>query len=95
MPITEVASRWRHFPTTAQGMNLPRWAQYGALEVKATWRVLDQSDKAVTSRYYTQWGYFMQSDGKTCQGPTLFGLIGSHILRLIPSTGATWSALAS
>lgn len=78
------------FPTTAQGMNLPRWAQYGALEVKATWRVLDQSDKAVTSRYYTQWGYFMQSDGKTCQGPTLFGLIGLHILRLIPSTGATW-----
>ena len=32
----------------------------------------------------------MQPDGKTCQGPNLFGLIGLHILRLTPSTGATW-----
>lgn len=32
----------------------------------------------------------MQADGKTCEGPTLFGLIGLHILRLTPSTGATW-----
>ncbi len=79
------------FPKNGQGMNLPAWAQYGALEVKATWRVLDPvADKAVIPRYYTQWGYFMQADGTTCQGPVLFGLIGLHILRLTPSTGATW-----
>ena len=78
------------FPNDGQGMNLPAWAQYGALEIKATWRVLDASDKAVTSRYYTQWGYFLQADGTTCEGPVLFGLIGLHILRLTPTTGGTW-----
>lgn len=81
------------FPKTGQEFNspLPSYAQYGALEVKAAWRVLDPvADKAIIPRYYTQWGYFMQPDGKTCQGPTLFGLIGLHILRLTPSTGATW-----
>ncbi|MBV8515985.1 MAG: hypothetical protein JO197_01155 [Acidobacteria bacterium] len=70
---------------------LPSYAQYGALEVKATWRVLNPStDSAIIPRYYTQWGYFMQPDGKTCQGPALFGLIGMHILRLTPSMGGTW-----
>jgi hypothetical protein len=79
------------FPRDGQGMGLPAWAQYGALEVKAAWRVLDPTeDQKIIPRYYTQWGYFMQPDGKTCQGPTLFGLIGLHILRLTPSTGATW-----
>jgi hypothetical protein len=70
---------------------LPSYAQYGALEIKAAWRVLDPgSDAAIIPRYYTQWGYFLQPDGQTCQGPALFGLIGFHILRLTPSTGATW-----
>ncbi|HEV7240796.1 MAG TPA: hypothetical protein VGQ36_16270 [Thermoanaerobaculia bacterium] len=70
---------------------LPPYAQYGALEVKAAWRVLDPStDQAVIPRYYTQWGYFMQPDGVTCQGPALFGLIGLHILRLTTSMGGTW-----
>lgn len=80
-----------HTGTESQYPPLPAWAQYGALEVKAAWRVLDPStDAAIIPRYYTQSGYFLQPDGKTCQGPTLFGLIGLHILRLTPSTGATW-----
>jgi hypothetical protein len=82
------------FPTNGQETTLPplpAYAQYGALEVKAAWRVLDPtSDKAVIPRYYTQWGYFLQPDGKTCQGPALFGLIALHILRLTPTTGGTW-----
>jgi hypothetical protein len=70
---------------------LPSYAQYGALEVKSAWRILDPAkDQQIIPRYYTQWGYFMQPDGKTCQGPNLFGLIGLHILRLTPSTGSTW-----
>jgi len=70
---------------------LPSYAQYGALEVKTAWRVLDPStDSAVIPRYYTQWGYFLQPDGVTCQGPALFGLIAIHILRLTPSMGGTW-----
>jgi hypothetical protein len=70
---------------------LPSYAQYGSTEIKAAWRVLDPAkDSKVIPRYYTQWGYFLQPDGKTCQGPALFGLIGLHILRLTPTTGATW-----
>jgi hypothetical protein len=70
---------------------LPSPAQFGALEVKAAWRVLDpNTDEAVIPRYYTQTGYFLQPDGTTCSGPTLFGLIGMHILRLTPTTPATW-----
>ncbi len=79
------------FPFYGTEFTLPSYAQYGALEIKAAWRVLDpKADKNVIGRYYTQWGYFMQQDGQTCQGPNLFGLVGLHILRLTPSTGATW-----
>lgn len=70
---------------------LPQLAQFGALEVKAAWRILDPvADKAIIPRYYTQTGYFLQQDGTTCQGPALFGLIGMHILRLTPTTPSTW-----
>ena len=81
------------FPRNGQGFNpsLPTLAQFGALEVKAAWRVLDPvADKAILSRYYTQTGYFLQQDGTTCQGPALFGLVGMHILRLTPTTPSTW-----
>jgi len=82
------------FPKTGQESGyptLPSYAQYGALEIKSAWRLLDPStDSAIIPRYYTQWGYFMQPDGVTCQGPALFGLIGLHILRLTTSMGGTW-----
>jgi hypothetical protein len=68
---------------------LPAYAQYGALEVKAAWRVLDPA-KDIFSRYYIQEGYFLQPDGTTCNGPVTFGLIGLHILRLTPSMPGTW-----
>jgi len=68
---------------------LPAWAQFGATEIKASWRVLDPTKDQI-SRYYTQTGYFLQPDGTTCQGPTIFGLIGLHILRLTPSSPSTW-----
>lgn len=79
------------FPRTGQeaGLNLPAYAQFGALEVKTSWRVLNPSVDDV-SRYYTQAGYFLQPDGTTCQGPALFGLVGLHILRLTPTTPSTW-----
>jgi hypothetical protein len=80
------------FPRTGQesmfNPPLPTYAQYGALEIKAAWRVLDLS-KDILSRYYTQVGYFIQPGG-TCEGPVTFGLVGLHILRLTPTTPATW-----
>lgn len=73
-----------------ESMQLPPAAQFGALEIKAAWRVLDPvKDQAVIPRYYTQTGYFIQPDG-SCTAPTLFGLIGLHVLRLTPTTGSTW-----
>ena len=86
----------RPFPRTGSAsdfsppVTLPSYAQYGALEVKATWRVLDPvKDQNVIPRYYTQWGYFRQLSG-SCNGPTLFGLVALHILRLTPTTPGTW-----
>lgn len=78
-------------PRDGQGFDppLPSYAQFGALEVKAAWRVLDPA-KDDFSRYYTQVGYFLQPDGVTCEGPTVFGLVGFHILRLTPTTPSTW-----
>jgi hypothetical protein len=89
----EAKNTFQPFPRTGQefASPLPSPAQFGALEVKSAWRVLDPvKDKAVISRYYTQTGYFLQPDGVTCQGPTLFGLVGLHVLRLTPTTPATW-----
>jgi hypothetical protein len=81
------------FPKTGQeamfNPPLPSYAQFGATEVKAAWRVLDPAKDQV-SRYYTQTGYFLQPDGKTCQGPAIFGLIGFHVLRLTTTSHATW-----
>ena len=81
------------FPRTGQESYfktpLPSYAQYGALEIKAAWRVLNPQ-KDIFSRYYTQTGYFIQPDGTTCQGPVTFGLVGLHILRLTPTTPGTW-----
>lgn len=67
---------------------LPAYAQFGATEIKASWRVLDP-EKDIFSRYYTQTGYFVQPSG-ACEGPVTFGLVGLHILRLTPTTGSTW-----
>lgn len=70
---------------------LEPYAQSGATEIKASWRVLDpEKDKDIMNRYYTQVGYFLQPDGKTVEGPAIFGLIGLHILRLTPQSHSTW-----
>lgn len=68
--------------------NLPASAKYGAIEYKASWRVLNpQVD--IVSRYFTVSAFLVNPDG-TCVGPQLMGLTGLHILRLTGSTPATW-----
>jgi hypothetical protein len=88
-PSTGIVALPRNGQETYFNPPLPSYAQFGVLEVKASWRVLD-SQKDVFSRYYTQTGYFLQPDGKTCEGPVTFGLVGLHILRLTPTTPSTW-----
>jgi hypothetical protein len=68
--------------------NLPPSAHYGTIEYKASWRVLDPKVDIV-SRYFTASAFIVNPDG-TCIGPQLVGLTGLHILRLTPSTPATW-----
>ena len=67
---------------------LPAWAQQGALEIKAAWRILVPG-KDDTTRFYTRKAYYEAPDG-TIKGPFTLGLVGLHILRLTPSTGSTW-----
>jgi hypothetical protein len=68
--------------------NLPPSARYGTVEYKASWRQLDPAVDIV-SRYFTASTFIVNPDG-TCIGPQLMGLTGLHILRLTPSTPATW-----
>jgi len=67
---------------------LPDYARQGAVEIKASWRVLDPK-KDILDRYYRQQSWLVDPDGK-CSGPFTMGLVGLHILRLTKTTHATW-----
>jgi hypothetical protein len=67
---------------------LPEYARYGTVEYKASWRLLDPKSDIV-SRYFTAKAFVVEPDGD-CHGPHLMGLTGLHIIRLTPTTGATW-----
>ena len=69
-------------------LKLPQSARYGTVEYKASWRMLDPKVDIV-SRYFTAMAFIVNPDGK-CFGPQLVGLTGLHVLRLTPSTPATW-----
>lgn len=66
---------------------LPPYARQGTIELKAAWRILDPK-KDVIDRYYHVSAY-IDSGGGDCKLQTV-GLVGLHILRLTPGTGATW-----
>jgi hypothetical protein len=68
--------------------NLLPSARHGSIEYKASWRALDPRVDIV-SRYFTVSAFLVNPDGR-CIGPQLMGLTGLHILRLTPSTPATW-----
>jgi hypothetical protein len=67
---------------------LPDHARQGAVELKASWRILDPK-KDILDRYYRQQSWLVDPDGK-CSGPYTMGLVGLHILRLTKTTHATW-----
>jgi hypothetical protein len=70
------------------GSGLPQYAQQGAIEIKAAWKVLDPK-KDVAGRFFRTDAYVVNPDG-SCSGPVPMGLVGLHIIRLTPSTGSTW-----
>ena len=76
-------------PKTGQerGLNLPSWAEQGALEIKSSWRIL--TDPTFDDRYFTMRAFRELPNGSV-DGPHTFGLVGLHILRLTPTSGSTW-----
>ena len=76
--------------------NLPTYAKQGAMSVKVAWKQLSGSE-ADSGRYYTREVYYENNTADPtdiCPGeseaPITVGLVGLHILRLTPFTGATW-----
>lgn len=69
--------------------SLPAFAQYGATEYKASWRILPEKDRNTKwSRYYHRTATIAQPDGSFITAEV--GLVGLHILRLTALTGSTW-----
>lgn len=59
----------------------PAASRYGALEVKAAWKVLDDKDDA--SRYYTVEAVIFDPKTHKCGQPQTLGLVGLHILQKV------------
>lgn len=74
-------------PTTGANF-LPEWARHGAVEIKASWKILvDGVD--IKNRYFTTKGYYLTPDS-IIDGPHTFGLTGLHILRNTNKSSDTW-----
>jgi len=59
----------------------PAANRYGALEVKAAWKVLDEKDDA--SRYYTTDAVIYDPKTHKCGQPQTLGLVGLHIIQKV------------
>ena len=72
-------------------VDLPDWARQGAIELKVSWKQLDEAEIA-SGRFFMQEVYFASniSDADPPCGPVTVGLVGLHVLQLTPSTGASW-----
>ncbi len=81
------AGRFVFLPTTG-GPELPEWARQGAIEIKASWRILDRK-KDLFDRYFTTRAAYLKPDG-TVSEPVTLGLVGLHILRNTPKSKSTW-----
>jgi hypothetical protein len=67
---------------------LPDWARQGAIEIKASWRILDK-ERDIFERYFTTRAAYLKPDG-TVSEPVTLGLVGLHILRNTPKSKSTW-----
>ena len=81
------AGKFVFMPATG-APNLPDWARQGAIEIKASWRILDKK-KDIFGRYFTTRAAYLKPDG-TVSEPVTLGLVGLHILRNTPKSTSTW-----
>ena len=72
-------------------IELEDWARQGAIELKASWKQLND-DEIASGRFFMQDVYYASNISAVdppC-GPVTVGLVGLHVLQLTPSTGKTW-----
>lgn len=70
--------------------SLGYWAQYGATEVKASWRVFTaNTPQSIKDRYFHKHAILVNTYGISADTVEV-GLVGMHILRLTPKTHNTW-----
>ena len=64
-------------------------SRYGALEIKAAWRVLDPSEpESVANRYYWTWARIPDPKTGRCGPPQRVALVGLHILQKVKGFNA-------
>ncbi len=78
---------FKYMPTIGDD-SLPEWARQGAVEIKASWKILEDGVD-IKERYFTTRGYYLTPDEKI-DGPHTFGLTGLHILRNTNKSSDTW-----
>lgn len=85
--LAGIGKPFEHLPTLGN-VNLPEWANQGAVEIKASWKILvDGVD--IKERYFTTKAYYRSPDNKIL-GPHTFGLVSLHVLRNSPKSKDTW-----
>jgi len=81
------------FPKKMIQLPISTDTEYGSLEIKAAWRILDASeDEAAANRYYWTWARVPDPvDGK-CGPPQRVALVGLHIIQKVKGFNAwLWS----
>jgi len=81
--------QFEYLPTTGTLSLLPEWAMQGAVEIKASWKILD-GNRDIPARYFTTRAAFRQPNGQISP-PLTLGLVGLHILRNTPRSKSTWA----
>jgi len=70
--------------------SMPVWAQYGATEAKASWRIFKPgTPDSIKNRYLHRLAILVDQNGNYSK-PVEIGLTALHILRLTPFTHNTW-----
>lgn len=76
--------RMVQLPISVFDENDPSKNRYGSLEIKAAWRVLDESeDETAANRYYWTWARIPDSNTGKCGPPQRVALVGLHIIQKV------------
>jgi hypothetical protein len=78
------ATRMVQLPISVFDKDDPSKNRYGSLEIKAAWRVLNESeDEAAANRYYWTWALIPDPNTGKCGSPQRVALVGMHIIQKV------------